>query len=109
MAMLTQEVRDLWAAGLKVKAIKRYRVETGAGLKESKRLVEAMCADIGVDGGLASETTQPFKIWIPLCRMRQSLRFRFSQPQVVSSEVPVLGLVAKDHPIWDALTGLAFP
>ena len=58
-AVLTQEVRALWADGMKINAIKRYREETGAGLKESKRLVEAMCADIVIDDGMTPEHSPP--------------------------------------------------
>ena len=77
-ALLTQEVRALWSDGMKVNAIKRYREETGAGLKESKQAVEAMCADIVIDGGIEPEShpAQTVRNTGGLCPVHQSLRYR---------------------------------
>jgi large subunit ribosomal protein L7/L12 len=43
---LSADVRDLLVAGNKIGAIKRYREETGLGLKESKEAVEALEAQL---------------------------------------------------------------
>jgi len=61
--MLTQ-IQDLLAQGKKIDAIKRFREETGAGLKEAKDAVEALeqgrpLALLGqLDEGFESELTE---------------------------------------------------
>lgn len=42
---ITPEIRDLVARGQHIQAIKAYRDETGAGLKEAKDAIDAFAAD----------------------------------------------------------------
>ncbi len=49
-----EELRELLAAGNKMQAIKRYREETGSGLKEAKEAVEALTAGGEVVGSSSS-------------------------------------------------------
>ncbi|MGC6508855.1 MAG: hypothetical protein ACON4U_10590 [Myxococcota bacterium] len=103
-ALLTQEVRALWSDGMKVNAIKRYREETGAGLKESKQMVEAICADIVIDGGIEPETYPAQTVRNTEGSLSGTSESQMPEPQLQStSEIPVLQLIAKDHPIWEAL------
>ena len=104
-ALLTQEVRALWSDGMKVNAIKRYREETGAGLKESKQAVETMCADIVIDGGIEPESHPAHTVRNTEESLSVTSESQMPEPQLqsTSSEVPVLQLIAKDHPIWEAL------
>lgn len=41
---ITPEIRALVAQGKKIPAIKAYRIETGAGLKEAKEAIDAFAA-----------------------------------------------------------------